>query len=991
MSRRKPEQTAATLEIRLLGEPAVLRAGSAVALPQSRKTRALLAYLVATGRPQRREKLCDLLWDITDDPRAALRWSLTKLRPVLNDPGAERLVAGREHVEFRALGARVDLLDARQALRGGVAAIATGRLQDLAEAFRGEFLEGLELPDFLDFRAWCATQREDARALRAGVLRELLARRRDDPPLALPVARALVQADPSDEEARVQLIQLLQQAGRPLEVEQQLQAARRISAELGAPHSPLVAAAARRPEPTPAQAQPASPGRTLVGRQAETATLRQALESVARSGRSRILLVTGEPGLGKTRLIEELPPMAAAAGVQVLAGRAFELERQRPWGPWQDALRRLAPGGMPGLAAALDDRAGASRDALFAAVLDQLQAASRRGPLALVFDDLHFFDEASVALLHYVARMTRDWPVLLVLAARPGELPDNGPAHRLARALRVEESAHELPLAPLDEARTAEIARSVNPQADAALLFRESRGNPLIALELARALRESPHAATRSVNQSVRDRVDRLPPAAGEVLRWCAVLGASIAPGHLAGLVSMDADALLGALDTLERHGLLRAWDSGYVFAHDLLRRAVYAELSEPRRRLMHWRVFGALQKAGADAAEIARHAALAGENEAAACACLEAGRRALRVFAGAEAFSLAARGLQLAAALPQPARTELQLQLHEVSLAARRPDDAPARAAELEQLAAHAHDLGCLEPARLGFHLAAWLRWEAGQWDTARSQMRRAEQAGRGADPARQALALADAARCLVLLERDLPQAGALLLESRALARDPATEPVALVDTEGMLAARQGDLPRARARLDRACDMARRAGDHREAFLALEHRVMLELDHGDPAAAAQCADEIKRLAARLEGGTESAFAAALCALARLLQQDDGAAAELDAACDALRGADAKFRLAWLQSRAALYELARGRKDPARARAAEALQLATALERPSETAIALAVLAACGGPESGPRRDQALQMLQRPLSARAARAVNELLAPPRERAAKRRK
>src|SRR5512142_398042 len=93
------------LEIRLLGEPEVLRDGCAVPLPASKKSRALLAYLAATGRPHRREKLCELLWEGPDDPRAALRWSLTKLRPLVGN----HLVAGRDHVEFRCEGSLIDI------------------------------------------------------------------------------------------------------------------------------------------------------------------------------------------------------------------------------------------------------------------------------------------------------------------------------------------------------------------------------------------------------------------------------------------------------------------------------------------------------------------------------------------------------------------------------------------------------------------------------------------------------------------------------------------------------------------------------------------------------------------------------------------------------------------------------------------------------------------------------------------------------------------
>ena len=103
-------QQSQKLEIRLLGEPEVVIDGQARALPASKKTRALLGYLVATARPQRRERLCELLWDGPDDPRAGLRWSLAKLRPLVDVGGVVRVVADRERVSFESHGAEIDLL-----------------------------------------------------------------------------------------------------------------------------------------------------------------------------------------------------------------------------------------------------------------------------------------------------------------------------------------------------------------------------------------------------------------------------------------------------------------------------------------------------------------------------------------------------------------------------------------------------------------------------------------------------------------------------------------------------------------------------------------------------------------------------------------------------------------------------------------------------------------------------------------------------------------
>jgi len=99
------------LTIRLLGELQVLASGQqTLTLPPSKKTRALLAYLAVTGRPQRRERLCDLFWDVPDDPRGALRWSLSRLRSVLDEPGMARLLTDRETVAMNSGTFTVDLL-----------------------------------------------------------------------------------------------------------------------------------------------------------------------------------------------------------------------------------------------------------------------------------------------------------------------------------------------------------------------------------------------------------------------------------------------------------------------------------------------------------------------------------------------------------------------------------------------------------------------------------------------------------------------------------------------------------------------------------------------------------------------------------------------------------------------------------------------------------------------------------------------------------------
>lgn len=202
------------LEIHLLGELEARRAGKALPLPASKRTRALLGYLVVTGQPHSRAHLCDLLWESPDDPRAALRWSLAKLRPLLDEPDARRIVADRERVCFEPAGARVDWVLVRASLAGGVQRVSEEELRGVAAAFRGEFLEGLELPDCHRYHLWYLAEREAVRAVRVSVLAALVERLRTQPEAALPFARELLGVDPLSEAAHIKVVRILAELGR---------------------------------------------------------------------------------------------------------------------------------------------------------------------------------------------------------------------------------------------------------------------------------------------------------------------------------------------------------------------------------------------------------------------------------------------------------------------------------------------------------------------------------------------------------------------------------------------------------------------------------------------------------------------------------------------------------------------------------------------------------------------------------------------------------
>lgn len=160
------------LEILLLGELRVILNGQEIPLPASKKARALLAFLVATGRPHRRERLCELLWDLPDDPKAALRWSLSKLRKVVDTEERARIIADRERVLFEAEGVSIDIRDIHSLLRRTDPATVDD-LEAMAAKLDQLLLDGLDGAGDDSFDHWLTAEREDARIAQIEVFQRL--------------------------------------------------------------------------------------------------------------------------------------------------------------------------------------------------------------------------------------------------------------------------------------------------------------------------------------------------------------------------------------------------------------------------------------------------------------------------------------------------------------------------------------------------------------------------------------------------------------------------------------------------------------------------------------------------------------------------------------------------------------------------------------------------------------------------------------------------
>jgi DNA-binding SARP family transcriptional activator/pimeloyl-ACP methyl ester carboxylesterase len=252
------------LSLRLLGELQVARGGVPVDLPPSRKAKALLAFLAATERPQRRERLCELFWDVPDDPRGALRWTLSRLRSALEQNGEGLFVADRQVVAIDVGTVQTDLAAIRENLKGGVDAVSTDTLKNAANAFDGPFLAGLELTQHPEIQSWLAGMRDEMLRLQLAVLTALDDRHLATPAESLPYLRQIVQADPSLEWGWVRLVERLKEAGSWQEAEAQHAAAIEALKEYGgaspaldrALRLPVVAADPQDPRPDPPPAEP---------------------------------------------------------------------------------------------------------------------------------------------------------------------------------------------------------------------------------------------------------------------------------------------------------------------------------------------------------------------------------------------------------------------------------------------------------------------------------------------------------------------------------------------------------------------------------------------------------------------------------------------------------------------------------------------------------------------------------------------------------------
>ena len=226
-----------TLEVRLLGPMTVSRGGAALSLPPSRKVRALFAYLALAPHPVMRSRLCDLLWDVPQDPRGELRWSLSKIRRLVDDPGRSRVETQGDSIHLDLSGCRVDTVEISRAVAEGIEGLSSERLKALSAMFAGEFLDGLEIERFPLFETWASAERRRFRNYRVAVLERLAQIVPGDE--VFPHLEAWLQLAPFDERVHTALLSGLARRGRIHDGDEHLTATIRLFEDEGLDPAPI--------------------------------------------------------------------------------------------------------------------------------------------------------------------------------------------------------------------------------------------------------------------------------------------------------------------------------------------------------------------------------------------------------------------------------------------------------------------------------------------------------------------------------------------------------------------------------------------------------------------------------------------------------------------------------------------------------------------------------------------------------------------------------
>ncbi len=336
----------------------------------------------------------------------------------------------------------------------------------------------------------------------------------------------------------------------------------------------------------------------LVGRDAELAVL-DALITQVKAGAGGVVLLTGEPGVGKTRLARV--GTVRAAGAMVSWGSCRESEGAPPLWPWMQVLRHL---GGPGIATGAAEGA-AARYRLYERVGDTLREHAEATPHLVVIDDLHRADEASLRLLAYLSETL--WPasIGMVVTYRDTEVPPASLTANVVAGLARGPGRRRCELAGLSPASVAQwLGAAGLDGVDPADLHARTGGNPLFISESIQLLTDGsrPDTPLRSVGEVIRERLAPLPADCREALEVASVLGRDFEYPPLAAALAISPAAAVAALDPAVNARLIgpvgdRA--GAYRFVHTLIRDAVEEQLASSRRAGLHARAFAAESRLG--------------------------------------------------------------------------------------------------------------------------------------------------------------------------------------------------------------------------------------------------------------------------------------------------------------------------------------------------------------------------------------------------------
>ena len=699
------------LEVSLLGEQYV--AGSpATNLGRSSRSIALLGFLaVHADAPQPRQRLAGILWpDSTEQQaRTNLRRELHHLRGLLGDDPS--LVVEPATLMWREWPTcRVDVCVFYRERQLALQALAAGDRHAMlehgaaaVEEYRGDLLPGM-------YDDWVLAERETLRRQCVELCDHLVAGWRgvDDLSKAVEYGRLRLRLEPLEELGYRTLIGLQADAGdRAGAISTFHKCAQILDHELQVKPSQATEALVERllnsdgPDlppsggPRKARTRPAQSAR-LVGRDRELDQILECWNSVV-EGRPRLLILTGDAGVGKSRLIYELAHKARTDGAVVATTRCFGMAGALALKPVADWLRhpriqrslatldeiwrvevdRLIPG-------AAGDTYGGKRER----PLPEPVAASRamvdawrrhrffeglaRGILAvgqptlLALDDLHWCDDETTAWLPFLLGRAAGAPLLVAATARREELADNLEVSRLLPALRSAGSLIEMALPPLGRDGVQALGASFLERAlsdeEVSLLFSATGGYPLYVLEAIRSASEvdrgRPLSSLADLSSVLRRRLEAASPHAREVAGLASAVGRDFTLDLLTEASDLDIDGVVRSVDELWRQGIFREQPSGYDFSHDLVRESAYASVSPPHRWLLHGRIAQSLQILHGEreddvAAQLAEQYDRGGRPDRARHYYRRAAQLAAAVFANSEAVRCFRRCLELDARQP--------------------------------------------------------------------------------------------------------------------------------------------------------------------------------------------------------------------------------------------------------------------------------------------------------------------------------------------------